>query len=77
MTGAIVAIVIVFIVVGGITTGVVAHFRLQRHRADALAMAGYRKLAEEAVAHQQALHDRLAELNARVGAVEQLLRSVE
>jgi hypothetical protein len=26
------------------------HYRLQRHRADAVAMASYRKLAEEAVA---------------------------
>ncbi|QMU72547.1 hypothetical protein [Streptacidiphilus sp. P02-A3a] len=77
MTGATVAIAIVFIVVGGITMSVVAHFRLQRHRADAVAMAGYRKLAEQAVANQEALRGDLAALNARLTAVDDLLRSVE
>ena len=33
------------------------YFRLQRHRADAVAMASYRKLAEEAVANQAELRD--------------------
>ncbi|MFF8787335.1 hypothetical protein [Streptomyces sp. NPDC015125] len=77
MTGAVIAIAIVLIVVGGITASVVAYFRLQRHRADAVAMAEYRKLAEETVAHQQSLHSRLAELGDRVKAVESLLRSVD
>ena len=53
-----------------------SYFRLQRHRADAVAMAHYRKLAEEAVTNQQELRAQLAELTAKVGAVEQLMREV-
>ncbi|MFD9813923.1 hypothetical protein [Streptomyces sp. NPDC059080] len=77
MTGAVIAIAVVLIVVGGITGSVIAYFRLQRHRADAVAMASYRKLAEEAVAQQEALRGQLAELDARVKGVESLLRSVD
>ncbi|WP_405743603.1 hypothetical protein OG422_17160 [Streptomyces sp. NBC_01525] len=77
MTGAVIAIAVVLIVVGGITGSVVAYFRLQRHRADAVAMASYRKLAEEAVAQQESLRGQLAELDARVKGVESLLRSVD
>ncbi|MFC0432520.1 hypothetical protein [Kutzneria buriramensis] len=77
MTGAIVAIAIVLIVIGGITAGVVSYFRLQRHRADAIAMASYRKLAEQAVANQEALQAELATVAARLASVEELLRSVE
>lgn len=77
MTGAIIAIAVVLIIVGGITASVVAYFRLQRHRADAVAMASYRKLAEEAVAQQESLRSQLAELGDRVKAVEALLRSVD
>jgi hypothetical protein len=53
-----------------------SYFRLQAHRADAVAMASYRKLAEEAVANQQELRSQLAELTARVRSVEQLMRDV-
>lgn len=74
--GAVIAILIVLIAVGGITIGVVAYFRLQRHRADAVAMASYRKLAEQAVAEQELLRAQLAELTSRLSAVEELLRSV-
>jgi ABC-type Zn2+ transport system substrate-binding protein/surface adhesin len=77
MTGAIVAIAIVLITVGGITGAVVSYFWLQRHRADAVAMAGYRKLAEQAVANQESLHAELSVLTTRLAAIEQLLRSVE
>ena len=52
------------------------YFRLQRHRADAVAMAAYRKLAEEAVANQAELRDQLAKLTEHVSAVEQLMREV-
>ena len=55
---------------------VASYFRLQRHRADAVAMANYRKLAEEAVANQQELRDQLAKLTEKVQAVEQLMREV-
>ncbi len=53
-----------------------SYFRLQAHRADAVAMAHYRKLAEEAVANQQELRTELAKLSEHVRAVEQLMRDV-
>jgi hypothetical protein len=77
MTGAVIAIAIVLIVVGGISASVIAYFRLQRHRAAAVAMVEYRRLAEEAVAGQRALQAQLAVLGDRVKAVEGLLRSVD
>ncbi|MEV6684114.1 hypothetical protein AB0N28_02030 [Streptomyces sp. NPDC051130] len=77
MTGAIVAIAIVLIIAGGTTAAVLSHFRLQRHRADAVAMASYRKLAEEAVARQEALHAELVELKERVGSIDEMLRRIE
>ena len=67
---------IVFVVAGAIAVVVWSYFRLQRHRADAVAMANYRKLAEEAVANQQELRAQLAELTVKVSAVEQLMRDV-
>ena len=64
-------------VVGGVITVIVAsYFRLQSHRADAVAMAHYRKLAEDAVANQQELRDQLAKLAEKVQAVEKLMRDV-
>ncbi len=64
-------------VVGAVIAVVVSsYFRLQSHRADAVAMANYRKLAEEAVANQQELRDQLAKLTEKVQAVEQLMREV-
>ena len=53
-----------------------SYFRLQRHRADAVAMAHYRKLAEEAVANQQQLSAQLEQLTEHVRSVEQLMREV-
>ena len=53
-----------------------AYFRLQRHRADAVAMASYRKLAEEAVANMQEMRAELAKLSEHVNGVEQLMRDV-
>jgi type VI protein secretion system component VasK len=53
-----------------------SYFRLQRHRADAVAMAHYRKLAEEAVANQQEMRTQLAQLTEHVRAVEKLMREV-
>ena len=67
---------IIFIIAGAIAVIVWSYFRLQRHRADAVTMAHYRKLAEEAVANQQELRAQLAELTAKVAAVEQLMREV-
>ena len=67
---------IIFIVGAAIAVVAWSYFRLQRHRADAVAMAEYRKLAEEAVANQRELRSQLSELTAKVGAVEQLMRDV-
>jgi hypothetical protein len=77
MTAAFISIGIVLITIGGIAASVVSYFQLQRHRADAVAMAGYRKLAEQAVAKQEELHAELSVLSTRLAAIEQLLRSVE
>jgi hypothetical protein len=52
------------------------YFRLQRHRADAVAMASYRKLAEEAVANMTDLRADMAKLAEHVSSVEQLMRDV-
>ena len=52
------------------------YYRLQRHRADAVAMASYRKLAEEAVANMAELRAEMAKLAGHVSAVEQLMRDV-
>lgn len=76
MTGGIIAIVIVLIVVSGASISVSAYFRLQRHRADAVAMAEYRKLAEEAVAKQEALDHQVTDVRNRLVEIENLLRSV-
>lgn len=52
------------------------YYRLQRHRADAVAMASYRKLAEEAVANMTELRAEMAKLAEHVSVVEQLMRDV-
>jgi hypothetical protein len=52
------------------------YYRLQRHRTDAVAMASYRKLAEEAVANLAEVRAEMARLTAHVQAVEQLMRDV-
>jgi hypothetical protein len=59
-----------------IAVAVWSYFRLQRHRADAVAMASYRKLAEEAVANQSELRSELHKLTEKVEGVEQLMRDV-
>jgi len=67
----------IILVIGGVIAVIVAsYFRLQGHRADAVAMAHYRKLAEDAVANQQELRDQLTKLTEKVQAVEQLMREV-
>ena len=52
------------------------YYRLQRHRADAVALASYRKLAEEAVSNMTDLRADMAKLAEHVSAVEQLMRDV-
>ncbi len=53
-----------------------AYAWLQAHRADAVAMAQYRKLAEDAVANQQELRAELTRLTEKVATVEKLMRDV-
>ena len=53
-----------------------SYFRLQSHRADAVAMAQYRKLAEDVVANQEELRTELTKLTEKVTAVERLMRDV-
>ena len=67
---------IVFCVCAAIAVIVWSYVQLQTHRADAVAMAGYRKLAQDAVANQQELRAQLAQLTEHVRAVEQLMREV-
>jgi hypothetical protein len=76
LTAIIITLGIIFVVGAVITVVVASYFRLQGHRADAVAMAAYRKLAEEAVANQQELRAQLAALTEHVRAVEQLMREV-
>jgi predicted negative regulator of RcsB-dependent stress response len=52
------------------------YFRLQRHRADAVAMASYRRLAEDAVANMTELRAEMTKLAEHVSTVEQLMRDV-
>jgi hypothetical protein len=67
----------ILLIIGGVIAVIVSsYFRLQGHRADAVAMAHYRKLAEDAVANQRELRDELVKLTAKVQAVEQLMREV-
>jgi hypothetical protein len=65
-----------FVVCAAIAVIVWAYFRLQAHRADAVAMAEYRKLAEQAVANQQELRSEIARLTVKVETVEKLMREV-
>jgi len=71
-----VSVGIPLVVLGSIAAIVVAYFRLQAHRADAVAMAHYRKLAEDAVANQEQLRAELSKLTEKVAAVEKLMRDV-
>jgi hypothetical protein len=75
-TAIFIAVGIPLVVLGAIAVVVRAYFNLQAHRADAVAMAHYRKLAEEAVANQQELSSELAKLTLKVEAVEKLMREV-
>jgi hypothetical protein len=80
VSGAIVGISIplgIILIVGGVTAVIVASWhRLQAHRSDAVAMAAYRTLAEQAVANQEELRAELAKLTEHVRSVEQLMREV-
>jgi hypothetical protein len=62
--------------IGVVLAIVWSYFRLQRHRADAVAMASYRKLAEEAVANMSDMRAEMTKLAEHVDAVERLMRDV-
>ncbi|WP_328385521.1 hypothetical protein OHS81_16520 [Streptomyces sp. NBC_00400] len=72
----IIPIAVLVIIFGTVTTIVASYFKLQRHRADAAALAEYRKLAEQISVQQETVSAQLAELGDRVKAVEKLLHSV-
>ncbi|HXS62561.1 MAG TPA: hypothetical protein VN767_06770 [Streptosporangiaceae bacterium] len=75
-TAVIISVGIPFVICAAIAVIVWAYFNLQSHRADAVAMVEYRKLAQDAVANQQELRTEIAKLTAKVEAVEQLMRDV-
>ncbi|MDR3031919.1 MAG: hypothetical protein LBV78_02190 [Kitasatospora sp.] len=75
-TAIVIPLGIIFIIGLVVAVVVASYFRLQGHRSDAVAMANYRKLAEEAVANQAELRDQIAGLTEKVRAVEQLMREV-
>jgi type VI protein secretion system component VasK len=75
-TAIIISVTIPLGVAAAVAVIVASWFRLQAHRVDAVAMANYRKLAEEAVSNQQELRDQLTKLTEKVQAVEQLMREV-
>jgi hypothetical protein len=75
-TAVLISVGIPFVLCAAIAVIVWAYFRLQAHRADAVAMAEYRKLAEQAVANQQELRSEIARLTVKVETVEKLMRDV-
>jgi hypothetical protein len=76
-TGGLIAIAIVFIVMAATAASIISYFSLQRHRADAVANASFRKLAEEAVERQDQILVEIKALDLKVSEIEHLLRSVE
>jgi len=75
-TAVLISVGIPFVVCASIAVIVWAYFRLQGQRAQAVANAEYRKLAEQAVANQEELRTELARLTVKVEAVEKLMREV-
>ena len=76
MTGAVIAISIVLIVFAAAAAITLSYYRLQRHRADAVALAGYRRLAEEAAAAQTDIRTQLTSFDQRLAAIEKLLKDI-
>lgn len=75
--GGLIAVVIIAIIFTAIAVSIVSFFQLQKHRADSVAYAAYRKLAEEAVEKQDQLLASLQALDLKVDEIERMLRSVE
>jgi hypothetical protein len=75
-TAVLISVGIPLVVLAALAVILRAWFRLQAHRADAVAMASYRKLAEDAVANQEELRTELSKLAGKVEAVEKLMRDV-
>jgi hypothetical protein len=67
----------IILILGALVAAIVISYnRLQQHRSDAVAMASYRKLAEEATANQREIIALIQQLTAHISAVEQLMRDV-
>ncbi|MGH8875771.1 MAG: hypothetical protein ACRD0P_00245 [Stackebrandtia sp.] len=77
MRDALIPIVIIAIIIGGITVALTSYFKLLRHRADTPALAEYRKFAEKSLEQQASLRTELNSLTLRLAEVERLLRSVD
>jgi len=67
---------VTLVIFGSLAVILRAWFNLQAHRSDAVSLASYRKLAEEAVANQQELATELTRLTKKVEVVEKLMRDV-
>ena len=67
---------VTLVIFGSLAVILRAWFNLQAHRSDAVALASYRKLAEESVANQQELATELTRLAKKVEAVEKLIQDV-
>ncbi|RJL32061.1 hypothetical protein [Bailinhaonella thermotolerans] len=74
----VIPIAVMLILFGAISACVAFYFRFERRRAELLTaeMAGYRELAERALAQQEESRARIAELTGKVAEVERILRSV-
>lgn len=73
---AVVVVAVAGIVAGVITNAVNKSSDAKKHLADSQAGLEFRTLAEEAVAANHALADRLAEIESRLGAIEKTLTDI-
>ncbi|GII94555.1 hypothetical protein [Sinosporangium siamense] len=78
INSAVIPIVIMLLLVGGVTACIRFYFRYERHRTEVLTaeLAKNREQAERAVRQQERSQAQIAELTGRVAALEQLLRNV-
>lgn len=74
----VIPIAVLLIIFAAVTAMFIAYFRFERHRTERLAreLERYRAATEASTQAQKELGDKIGELNGRVAAVEQILRSV-
>lgn len=77
MRDALIPIVIIAIIIGGLTVVLTSYFKLLRHRAHSPLLDEYRELAAKSLEQQAALRTELNTLTLRLAEVERLLRSVD